>query len=288
MAQTLKLTQVHPLFGVQVDGLDSSRPIDPVIAQALRDALERYSLLVIRRLNANEAYQLSLARAFGALEGIRSGLSGSDGLIVLTNVGADGQVLPESDLQAANTSANRLWHSDSSFRQCPAYASVLAAPVVPTRGGETEFASMRAAWAALPGTLRREAAGRVAIHDLAYSRAVVDAALAEGVDRQQLPPVRQALVRRHRPSGEAGLFLGSHICAIEAMPDAQAHRLLEQLTRFATQDKFVYTHSWTPGDLLVWDNRFTLHRGRPFPADEPRRLVRATVAGQASSLDDMI
>jgi len=288
MVQPLTFTQVHPLFAAHVDGLDSSQAIDAVTAKSLRDALERYSLLVLRKFWASEAYQLSMARVFGVLEGIRSGLSDTNGLIVLTNVGPDGQVLPESDLQAANTRANRLWHSDSSFREYPALASVLAAPVVPTRGGETEFAGMRAAWTALPKALKYQATGRVAIHDLAHSRAAVDAALAKGVDCQQLPPVRQALVRRHRPSGEAGLFLGSHIRAIEGLSDAKAHGLLVELTEFATQASFVYTHCWAPGDLLIWDNRFTLHRGRPFPPAEPRRLVRATVAGQASSLNDMI
>ena len=280
---------LHPAFGAELLGFPLRERYGPAEAGALRDALDQHSVLLIRGLEPDDARQVALARALGPLEPVRSGLAGTPAsLIVLSNVGADGRVVPESATAAMNNAANRLWHSDSSFRRVPALASVLSARRIPESGGETEFVSTRVVWAAMPEALRARVRGQVAIHDLRYSRGRVDPALAATVDPAELPPVRQAMVRRHLPSGTAGLFIGSHVSGIEGMDDTTASALLQALTAFVDEPRFRYTHVWRPGDLLVWDNRFTLHRGRPFPAGVPRTLMRATVAGECSSLDEQV
>ena len=289
MNQIGNVRPLHKSFGAELIDFTLRDHVDAREATALRAALDRYSLLLLRGQDVTDERQVAFARAFGELEPVRSGLAGTEArLIVLSNVGPDGRVVPESATAAMNNAANRLWHSDSSFREVSALASVLSARCIPDEGGETDFVSTRVVWREMPESLRARVRGRVAVHDLRFSRARVDPALAATVDPAELPPVRQAMVRRHEPSGEPGLFIGSHVSGIEGMDEVEARALLDALTEFAGRPEFVYSHTWRPGDVLIWDNRFTLHRGRPFPADAPRTIVRATVAGERSSLHDAV
>ena len=182
-----------------------------------------------------------------------------------------------------NNKANRLWHADSSFKPVPARASVLSAREIPGRGGDTEFAAMRPAWAAMDPALRARLCGRVAVHDFAWSRARVDPALVTAAERADWPPVRHPVVLAG-PAGEA-LYLGAHACTIEGMAEAEARALIDAAIACAAQDRFVYAHRWSHLDIVVWDNHAVLHHATPFAADAERRLmVRTTVAGTGEGM----
>ena len=205
-------------------------------------------------------------------------------VIILSNIGPDGAITPPTDKQVLNNKANRLWHHDSSFKPVPARASLLSAREIPSAGGDTEFASMRAAFAALDPAEQRTLRGRVAIHDFGWSRTRVDAALVTEAERSQHPPVRQALVLEENPHGPA-LYLGAHARSIEGMDEAESRALIDRLMALATQPAFTYAHKWRPHDLVVWDNRAVLHRATPFVTTAERRhMVRTCVAGTAPTL----
>ncbi|BBK41785.1 alpha-ketoglutarate-dependent 2,4-dichlorophenoxyacetate dioxygenase [Allostella vacuolata] len=276
---------IHPLFGAEVRGVDLSRPLSAADFAAIREAFEARSVLVFRGQAVDDAAQVTFAGRFGPLETVRSGAVGAGGhLITLTNVGPDGGILPPTHEQQLHGMANRLWHTDSSFKAVPALASLLSARRVPPEGGETEWASTRAAWAALPVETRRRIDGLAARHDFAHSRALVDPGIDRAAVRASFPPVVRPLVRHDWGAADAALYLGSHAAAIEGMDEAEGRALLDELTRHATEPRFVYTHAWKPGDLVLWDNRATLHRGRPFAAGRhPRVMVRATVSDVAAA-----
>ncbi len=281
----LELVPLHPLMGVEVRGVSVVNGIDDATFAQLRDAFEQHALLVLRNQPITNEQQAAFARRFGPLEKTKPDTVGEGtDLVILTNIADDGSILPETHRQALNTKANRLWHSDSSFKRIPALASILSGRIVPPEGGETEYVNMRAAWDALPGPMQRRIDGLVAIHDYAHSRGQVDPTLMTDREREALPPVRQVVVRRHPVTGAKSLYLGSHASGIVGMPDAEARGLIDELMAFATQPRFVYTHRWQPNDLLMWDNRCTVHRGRPFDAHQARHLVRATVAGDAPTV----
>jgi len=182
---------------------------------------------------------------------------------------------------------NRLWHTDGSFRRVPAALSMLYAHSVPTSGGETEFADLRAAWAALPDKTKAEIEDLVASHDIAYSRGQIGFTQLLFGEREVLPPVPQRLVRRHPGSLLKTLYLAAHASHIVGRPIPEGRLLLRDLIEFAAQRQFVYSHVWREGDLVIWDNRCTMHRGRPFEESETRDLRRATTRDVASTLDQV-
>jgi alpha-ketoglutarate-dependent 2,4-dichlorophenoxyacetate dioxygenase len=277
----LDLRPLHPLVGVEVRGVDVRR-IDAAAFDELCSAFERHSLLLLRDQEVANEEQVAFARRFGPLEPTKVGTVGAGTeLVILTNIDPDGAILPETHRQSLNTLANRLWHSDSSFKRVPALASILSGRTVPAVGGETEYVSMRAVWRELPPAMQRRIEGRVAIHDYAWSRGKVDPELMTKAERHDLPPVRQVMVRVHPVTGEKALYVGSHASSIEGMSETESRALIDELIDFASQPRFVYSHAWRRNDLLIWDNRSTIHRGRPFPADAARYLVRVTVAGDA-------
>ncbi len=280
----LDIRPLHPLFGAEVLGYDVRATSDERFA-AIRDAFEVYSLLVLPGQDISDEDQVAFARRFGPLEPTKVGTLGAGSeLVHLTNIGPEGGVVPPTHRQWLNTKANQLWHSDSSFKKVPALASLLSGREVPSEGGETEFVSMRAVWRELGEDMKRRLEHLVAIHDYAHSRGQIDGELMTPEERKAVPPVKQVMVRKHPVTGERGLYLGSHVSGIVGMPETAARALIDELLAFATQAKFVYAHRWQTHDLIIWDNRFTLHRGRPFPADRRRYLVRATVAGDAPTV----
>jgi alpha-ketoglutarate-dependent 2,4-dichlorophenoxyacetate dioxygenase len=198
---------------------------------------------------------------------------------VLSNVGPDGGIVAPTDRQVLNNRANQSWHHDSSFKPVPARLSILSAREIPSVGGNTEFAAMRAAFAALEPAEQARLRGLSALHDFAWSRRRVDPALVTEAEAAANPPVRQPVVRAENPHG-AALYLGAHARVIEGWDEAESRALIERLVGFAGEARFVYSHRWSPGDVLVWDNRAVMHRATPFAATgERRRMVRTTVAG---------
>lgn len=281
----IETTPLTPILGARITGLDIARGLDAAVMTALRAALDRFSVLVFPDQRLDDAAQIAFSEGFGPLERTRAGAPGAGSpLIILSNIGPAGEIAPPTDKQLLNNKANRFWHHDSSFKPVPARASLLSAREIPSVGGDTEFASMRAAFAALDPAEQAALLGRVAVHDFGWSRSRVDAALVTEAERQQHPPVRQALVLEENPHGRA-LYLGAHARCIEGMDEPQSRLLIDRLMAHATQPAFTYAHTWRPHDLVMWDNRAVLHRATPFATTTERRhMVRSCVAGIAPTL----
>ena len=280
------ITPLHPLFAAEVTGLDVSAPISDAEFSEIEAAFRRHSVLIFRDQRITDAQQIAFSERFGALETTKVGTVGAGSkLIVLSNMDATGTVVPPSDRQVLNNRANQLWHADSSFKAVPAKASMLSARIIPSKGGDTQYISMRAVYRALPDRLKRAADGKVVIHDYTYSRSKVDPALVTEEERAAVPPVRQAMVIDHGPEFGCSLYLGSHAARIEGLSEAEGRALIDELMAFATEERFVYAHKWQPHDLILWDNRSVIHRATPFEsASEKRMMVRTTIAGEAPTL----
>ncbi|GAC1340711.1 MAG: TauD/TfdA family dioxygenase [Acetobacteraceae bacterium] len=275
----LTITPLQPRFAARVSGLDLTKDVDEATFASVHEAFDRYSVLVFPGQTITDVQQVRFSERFGPLEATRAGANGAGSkLIVLTNIAADGSIGPPTDKQVLNNRANQVWHADSSFKPMPARASLLSAREIPSQGGDTQYASMRAAYAALPDDDKRLVERLVAVHDFGWSRSRIDPALATEAERAANPPVRQAVVV-DSPNGKA-LYLGAHARSIEGMDPTESRALIDRLIAFATQEQFVYSHRWAPHDLILWDNRAVLHRATPFPSSNERRhMVRTTVGG---------
>ena len=282
------ITPLHPLFAAEVKGLDLSDRLDPGVLGEIKDAFARHSVLVFRDQHVTDEQQIAFSREFGELETTKVGTPGAgSNLVVLTNIGPDGEIQPPTNSQMLNNKANQQWHADSSFKPVPARASMLSARIIPSAGGNTEYISMRAVYAALPDELKRAVEGRVAIHDYAFGRSKIDPNLVSGEERAAVPPVRQAMVLDHGPDGRS-LYLGAHCAFVEGMGEAEGRALIDRLMEFATQARFIYSHPWRSHDMILWDNRAVLHRATPFASTAERRLmVRTTIAGDGPTVAAM-
>jgi alpha-ketoglutarate-dependent 2,4-dichlorophenoxyacetate dioxygenase len=205
----------------------------------------------------------------------------------ISNLDENARLRSADDPRRFDQLGNRLWHTDGSFRRIPAALSMLYAHCVPTNGGETEFADLRAAWEALPDKTKAELEGLIAMHDIAYSRSQIGFTELLFGEREVLPPVPQHLVRIHPGSRRKTLYLASHASHVVGLPIPEGRLLLRDLIEFATQPQFVYRHVWREGDLVIWDNRCTMHRGRPFDERETRDPRRVTTRDLASTLDQV-
>lgn len=276
---------LHPLFAAEVMGLDLGQPLDAATLRQIKDAFARYSVLVFRDQDVTDEQQIAFSERFGTLERTKVGTPGAGSpLIILSNIGADGSITPPSDKQVLNNKANQHWHADSSFKPVPAKASMLSARIIPSKGGNTEYVSMRAAYAALPPAKQAEVKSLVAIHDYAYGRSKIDPNLVTDEERRAVPPVRQAVVLNHGAFGSS-LYLGAHCASIEGWPEAEGRALIDELMAHATHTRFVYSHPWRPCDMILWDNRAVLHRATPFATTAEKRLmVRTTIAGDGPTI----
>ena len=281
---TLDIRPLHPRFGAEIRGVDVRRVDDATFAEIVA-AFDEHSVLLFRGQSIGDEEQIVFSRRFGPLETslrtITSLAKVAPEVSNLANVDAEDRLIPAGDKRNLFNAGNQMWHSDSSFKRVPAHASLLSAREVPPRGGETEFASMRVAYAALPEATQRFLEGKVAIHSFVYSRGLIDDGLLPPEHAAQVPPVPQALVRANPRHGRKAFYVGSHACEIVGMPTGEARALLRDLLERATKPALVYTHGWRPGDLVMWDNRCVLHRGRPWDESVYRRVMhRTTVAGQ--------
>ncbi len=244
----------------------------------VRAAFEAHSVLVFRRQSISSELHLAFSRKFGPLE-IAKAASRGEGtpFSILTNVEPDGTLVPPGHKEELRARANQLWHTDSSFKTSPALASVLSARTASTTGGETEFVSTRLAWERLPAETRRRLDSACAWHDYAHSRGKIAPHLASERERLSMPPVLWHMRWRNPANGRDSLYIASHTCGIDGMDKTEALRLIDELTAFATQPDHVYQHRWQSGDVVMWDNRATMHRGRPWPDDQPRHMIRTTI-----------
>jgi alpha-ketoglutarate-dependent 2,4-dichlorophenoxyacetate dioxygenase len=246
---------------------------------AVRAAFEEHSVLVFRGQDVSDEVQVAFSRRFGPLEITKVGSQGvGTNLVILSTIDEHGRVVPSDHRLALRNKANQLWHSDSTFKRVPALASVLSARIIPARGGETEYASTRLAWERLDQELRERIEHSFAWHDYAHSRGKIAADLASQEERVALPPQCWRLAWKNPANGRTALYIASHACGIEGMEQAAAQKLLAELMDAATAPGRSYVHAWRSGDVVMWDNRATMHRGRPWPAHEPRLMVRTTIS----------
>jgi alpha-ketoglutarate-dependent 2,4-dichlorophenoxyacetate dioxygenase len=248
----------------------------------MRAAFEEHSVLVFRGQDVSDESQIAFSRRFGPLEVTKVGSEGhGTNLVILKTLDDNGNVVPEDHRLALRNKANQLWHTDSPFKPLPALASVLSSRIIPGAGGETEFVSTRLAFARLDAALEQRLRNAFAWHDYAYSRGKIAPDLASPAERAALPPQCWRLVWRNPANGRDALYLASHTYAIEGMELKEAQQLLGELTAAATAREHSYLHTWHKGDVVMWDNRATMHRGRPWPAHEPRYMVRTTISASA-------
>lgn len=281
----VRITPLHDLFAAEVRGLDLVAGPDGATFERIRDAFERFSVLVFRDQDIDDERQIRFSSRFGPLETTKVGTNGAGSqLVVLSNLGADGTIVPPTSRQMLNNRANQFWHADSSFKPVPARASMLSARIIPSAGGDTQYCCMRAVYADLPQRLKDAVEHRVAIHDYGWSRGRVDPELVTEEEKRVVPPVRQAMVLDHGACGRS-LYLGAHAARVEGMPEAEGRALIDELMAFATQERYVYSHQWRPHDLVLWDNRAVLHRATPFGGSaEARHMVRTTIAGDGPTV----
>ncbi len=278
----LTITPLHPLFAAEIGGVDVGQALDDATFAEIRAAFETYSLLVLHDQSLDDARQVAFSKRFGPLETtISANATGGTHFARQSNLDvATGTVIPPEDRRMIYQKGNMLWHTDSSFKPVPALCSLLSGRVVPEEGGDTDFASARAAYDALPETMKQRIEGLVAEHSLAYSRGLIAPDVLTAAQKGEVPPVRQAVVRTNPVNGRKSIYAGSHASHIIGWPIEEGRALLRELTDFITQPRFRYSHRWRVGDLVIWDNRCLLHRATPYDSVRYKRLMqRTTVAG---------
>ena len=284
MAITIR--QVGPCFAGEVDGIDLATPLSPEDAAAIHAGMDRYAVLVFHGRPVTLEQQMAFTLALGPIEqAIDTGLREANGYRIPTtfadvsNLDKNDRVFERDNRTRLFALGNRLWHSDSSFKPTPAKYSLLHAHSIPSRGGNTEFADMRAGWDSLDPETQAACEGLICEHSQIYSRQILGFTDFTEQERARFAPVRQVLVRTHPVTGRKSLYLSSHAGGIIGWPVPEARAFLRDLIEHATQRQFVYSHRWQVGDLVMWDNRQTMHRARPFPEHEPRDVRRTTLAG---------
>ena len=284
----ISIRQIHPVFVGEVSGVDITTPLAPHEIKAIDDGMNEHAVLVFHGQHFTDEQQLAFTRQLGPLEESRGGNITKPeerrlqvGMQDVSNLAKGGQLHERESRQRLFNLGNMLWHSDSSYRAIPAKYSLLSARVVNPRGGNTEFADMRAAYDALDDAMKAEIEDLVCEHSLLYSRGSLGQEDFTDEERAMFRPVRQRLVRTHPATGRKSLYLSSHAGKIIGMPTPEARVLLRELTEHATQPKFVYAHVWRPGDFVMWDNQRTMHRVRRYDESQPRDMRRTTLAGSA-------
>jgi alpha-ketoglutarate-dependent 2,4-dichlorophenoxyacetate dioxygenase len=286
---TISSRPLHPLFGAEVSGVDLCKAVDQDTFDEIETALDQYAVLVFRGQPLNDDQQFAFSRLFGPIE-TSIGTIRKDRkhrmrreLSDISNLDENSNIRALSDRWRMMMLANQLWHTDSSFRRVSGKLSLLSAREIPPSGGETEFADLRAAYDALDQTTKERIEGLVAEHSIFHSRSAVGYTDFSNEERAALPPVPQIMVRSHPGSGRRTLYLASHASRIIGWSVEQGRALLGELIAFATQPRFVYRHHWRLDDRVVWDNRCTLHRARPYNDLSDRRDMRRTTVEDSAS-----
>ena len=280
----MEIIPLGPGFGAELRGVTlADVAADDAAYAGVRAAFEDHSVLLFRGQEVTDEGQLAFSRRFGPPEVTKVGSLGTGThFVVLTTIGPDGKVVPPDHRYAMRNKANQLWHTDSSFKSVPALTSVLSGRIMPDHGGETEFVSMRLAFERLDPVLRQKAENLFVWHDYTYSRGKIAPDLVNAEERAVLSPQCWRMVWRNPVNGRGALYLASHASAIEGMEPAAGRKLLDELLDAATAPGLSYEHHWKSGDVVMWDNRATMHRGRPWPAGEARYMVRTTISATAA------
>lgn len=281
---TIRVARVNPGFVAEMSGIDLRSPVEPDAFLEIQAALDSYAVLIFRDQPLNDSQQIAFSSLFGPVETSIGALRTDrktrlrSEVADVSNLDMHNNIRPPQDQWRLMQLANQLWHTDSSFKRIPGKISFLSAREVPPEGGETEFADMRAAHDALDTATVEVIKDLCAEHSIFFSRSLVGYTDFSLEERNALPPVTRPLVRTIIGSGRQTLYLASHASHIIGWPVQQGRELLERLTTAATLPRLVFSHQWSPGDLVVWDNRCTMHRGRPFDVSQRRDLRRITVS----------
>lgn len=285
---------VSPLtdgFAAEVGDVDLSQPLADEVLAEIKQAFWQYAVLVFPDQQLTVEQHLAFAACFGPLEstaprqhpGVQSRVRSE--IADVSNLMPDDQIWAPDSPRRRHELGNRLWHTDSSFKRLPALASLLYARAIPQIGGHTQFADLRAAYDALPESMRHKLTGLAAEHCIRYSRARIGFTNYSAEEIESLPPVPQALVRTIPQNGRRTLYLASHAGRILGLPDDEGRALLDKLTAHATRPQFVYQHRWRVGDLVMWDDRCTMHRAREYDRSYPRDMHRTTVGDVAPTVE---
>jgi len=293
---SISINPIGERFAAEVAGIDLARPLDETDVATIWQASDTYAVLVFRNQSLSDAQLHDFAARFGPLEIGRGALQpGRRRLAIpqigdISNLDVDNRVRDLYDRRRLDSLGNRLWHTDASYMPVPVVLGMLHAvalpPPSPFGNGETEFADMRAAYDALPDTTKAAINDLVVEHDIFWSRALVGFTDFPQSEKDKYPPSPQRLVRTHPGSKRKTLYLSAHGSHIVGWPVADGRLLLLDLAAHATQPQFVYRHEWHVGDLVIWDNRCTMHRGRPHDETKVRDLRRATTLDQGSTLSE--
>jgi len=291
---SFSITELTPGFAGEVSGIDITQPLTREQVAQLEAGMDRFAVLVYHDQRFTDEQQKAFSENFGPLEHTAGGnvTKAADRrldaqMADVSNLGADHKPLARDDRRRLFNLGNQLWHSDSSFRAVPAKYSLLSARTVVSKGGNTEFADMRAAYDALDDATKAEIADLVCEHSLIYSRGTLGFTELSEEEKTMFTPVRQRLVRVHPVTGRKSLYLSSHIGTIVGWPMPEARALIRDLTEHATQARFTYAHRWRQYDLVMWDNRTTMHRVRRFDETQVRDMRRTTVAGDGVTVAQM-
>ena len=290
---TVSFRPLHPAFAAEVSGIDCGRKLSREEVAAVEAGMDQYAVLVFPGQNITDEQQLAFTLHFGELENYKTGghiQKKEDsrlraGMADFSNLDRHGNIISAEDRVWFFQLGDRLWHSDSSFRPIPAKYSLLSGRILPSWGANTEFADMRAAYDALDARTKAEVENLVCEHSLMYSREAIGFTDLTDEERVAFRPVRQRLVRTHPVTGRKSLFLSSHAGTVDGWTIPEARMFLRDLNEFATQREFVYSHAWRRCDLVMWDNRQTMHRGRRFDRNEVRDVRRTTLAGDVATME---
>jgi alpha-ketoglutarate-dependent 2,4-dichlorophenoxyacetate dioxygenase len=291
----MRLTPIGREFVAEVSGIDLHAPLDAGATAAIHAAMDRYAVLVFHDQPLTDDRQIAFTKSFGKIElntannvtrldQRRLGIEMSD----ISNLDQQGNLLSRDDRRRAFNLGNRLWHSDSSFKAVSAKYSLLSARIVPSAGGNTEFADMRAAYDTLDPETKAAIEDLITEHSLLFSRGQLGFTDFTAEERVKFAPVRHRLARTNPATGRKSLFLSSHIGGIVGWPVPEALAFVRDLAEHATERQFVYTHAWRQHDLVMWDNRQTMHRARRYrDTGEVRDLRRTTLEGDGPTTAQM-
>ena len=288
----MQIRPLGPFIGAEVDGIDLREPLTPAQAEALHHGMDRHAVLVFHNQPLTNEQHMAFTLALGPLETTQrnamckhSDFRLPETFNDVSNLDGNNQPYARDNRKRLFSIGNRLWHSDSSFKAIPAKYSLLRAVCIPSKGGNTEFAHMGAAYEALDDDTQTLIEPLICEHSQLFSRDVIGFREFSPEERERFTPVRQRLVRTLPRTGRKSIYLSSHAGTILGWALPEARLLLRDLTEHATQREFVYSHQWQANDLVMWDNRQTMHRGRPFPPDEARDVRRTTIMGHAPTVE---
>jgi alpha-ketoglutarate-dependent taurine dioxygenase len=279
----LTVRKLAPALGAEVRGIDMRQPLDPKTFHELHDIWMEHLVLVFPEQHITDAEHVSFTRNFGEPEIFHQKIIRSERvkeIFRVSNVDENGVLMPPDHPVAQQVALAQSWHTDSSYRTIPCTGALLHGVEVSRTGGETQFTNMYLAYEALPDSLKRQIEGRKARHNFAYLHTQANLKPLTEEERAAMPAIWQPMVRKHPVSGRKSLYISPiYNDAVEGLSSEEAFQLIAELTRIAEDPGFVYTHRWEPDDVLMWDNRCTMHQVTPFDPRERRVMHRTTIVG---------